>query len=300
MEKPLALLIEDDRDISTLFRTVLDMAGYRTEAAFNGVEGLDGLSANTPDVVLLDLQLPGISGVEILQKMKADERLKTVPVVVITAFAYYANSLPVEPDMFLLKPVDIHDLSTLIQRLRSTKETMHEQPYDEVTHLHTVSFFSVRLVFALERVKHYEVEHFGVFFANLHPIGSLREKLGEEIFNAFLRKMADVYKNTFRPADTVAWAEDGCFLTLLDDLGEEGFTETLATEVVNKLNRFIAEHLPGEILSVQTGLVLCNNEYESVQEILDDIAFARTRVAQEPQTEKKLFTHTKLQELREA
>lgn len=297
MEKPLALLIEDDRDISTLFRTVLDMAGYRIEASFNGVEALDSLSVYTPDVVLLDLQLPGISGVEILRKMKADERLKTVPVVVITAFAYYANSLPVEPDMFLLKPVDIHDLSTLIQRLRSTKEKMQEQPYDEVTHLHTVSFFSVRLVFALERVKRYEVEHFGVLFTILHPFDSLREKLGRDVFNAFLRKMADLYKNTMRAADTVAWAEDGYFLTLLDDVGDENLTEALATEVTKKLNDFIAEHLPGEVLSVQARSILCSNEYESVQEILDDIAFARTLVTQESQTGQFMFTHTELQEL---
>ena len=80
MDKPFALLIEDDRDIAALFRHVLDMAGYHTEIALNGLEAMEMLSSGTPDIVLLDLQLPGVSGVDILKKMRADERLKTVPV----------------------------------------------------------------------------------------------------------------------------------------------------------------------------------------------------------------------------
>ena len=128
MDKPFALLIEDDRDVAALFRHVLDIAGYRTDIVFDGNAAMEKLSSAKPDVILLDLQLPGISGVEILKRVRADERLKTIPVVVITAYAYYASSLPIEPDLFLLKPVDIHDLSNLVQRLRVTKNKMDEPP----------------------------------------------------------------------------------------------------------------------------------------------------------------------------
>lgn len=114
MDKPFALLIEDDRDVAALFRHVLDMAGYNSESIMDGKVAMDRLASVRPDVVLLDLQLPSMSGVEILKRMRADERMKTIPVVVVTAYAYYANSLPVEPDLFLLKPVDIHDLISLI------------------------------------------------------------------------------------------------------------------------------------------------------------------------------------------
>ena len=104
MERPFALLIEDDRDVSALFRHVLDMAGYASESILDGKEAMDRLASVTPDVVLLDLQLPNMSGIEILKRMRADERMKNIPVLVITDYAYFANSLPVKPDLFLLKP----------------------------------------------------------------------------------------------------------------------------------------------------------------------------------------------------
>ena len=94
MEKPNALIVEDDRDIVALFRHVLDIAGYQTEMIMNGREAMTRLENFRPDIVLLDLQLPGMSGVEILRRMRADERLADVPVVVITAYAPVAESLP--------------------------------------------------------------------------------------------------------------------------------------------------------------------------------------------------------------
>lgn len=300
MKQPFALLIEDDRDVSALFRHVLGMAGYRAEIALNGVEAMDKLSTETPDIVLLDLQLPGISGVDILKKMRADDRLKTVPVVVITAYAYFANSLPVQPDLFLLKPVDIHDLSNLIRRLRSTKEMMQEEPYDKVTHLYTVSFFSVRLVFALERVKRLDVERFGILFASLHPFEALQEKLGEDVFNALLRKMADQYKSTMRPTDSMAWSADGFFLTLLEDLYNEEVPAMVATRVGKELNNFLKQHELGNGLQIQIGVLICDDGYESVQEMLDDVKFARTLVAQTTETGKRIYTRKELQELRSA
>ena len=63
MDKPFALLIEDDRDIAALFRHVLDMAGYRSESVYDGLDAMERLATIQPDVVLLDLQLPGLSGV---------------------------------------------------------------------------------------------------------------------------------------------------------------------------------------------------------------------------------------------
>src|SRR5512138_601295 len=99
MEKPYALIVEDDRDIAALFRHVLDIAGYRTEVVMHGGEAVERLQAVTPDIVLLDLSLPGVPGAVILEDMKADERLREVPVVVVTAHSHIAETLPVEPDL---------------------------------------------------------------------------------------------------------------------------------------------------------------------------------------------------------
>ena len=118
MEKPYALIVEDDRDIAALFRHVLDIAGYRTEIVMHGGEAVERLQAAPPDIVLLDLTLPGVPGSLILEDMRADEVLKDVPVVVVTAHSHIADTLAVEPDLVLLKPVNLEQLSNLVQRLR--------------------------------------------------------------------------------------------------------------------------------------------------------------------------------------
>src|SRR5215510_4358268 len=101
LEKPFALIIEDDRDIVALFRHVLDLAGYRTEIVLHGKVAAELLGRSTPDIVLLDLGLPGMSGGEILATMRADDRLKNVPVVVITAHPHLVETLPVAPQLVL-------------------------------------------------------------------------------------------------------------------------------------------------------------------------------------------------------
>lgn len=73
MEKALALIIEDDRGIAALFRHVIDMAGYWTEIAFHGQITIARPSNSQPELVILDLYLPGASGNEILEFIRKDE-----------------------------------------------------------------------------------------------------------------------------------------------------------------------------------------------------------------------------------
>lgn len=131
MDKPIALIVEDDRDILALFRHVLDVAGYHTEIVLDGKDAMERLGSLTPDIVLLDLQLPRMSGLDILKNIRSEERLKNIPVVVITAYAPMADTLPVEPDLLLLKPVDINQLSNLVQRLQATQGALNEPSHEK-------------------------------------------------------------------------------------------------------------------------------------------------------------------------
>src|SRR5512143_2554829 len=183
MEKPYALIVEDDRDIAALFRHVLDIAGYRTEIVMHGGEAVERLESILPDIVLLDLNLPGITGSVILEDMRADERLKDVPVVVVTAHSHIADNLPVEPDLVLLKPVNLEQLSNLVQRLRHPPKSMRETPWDPLTHLYNRSFFTVRLTYSLERVRQMHVDRFGIVFVDLEPFAALRKGMQPEQLN---------------------------------------------------------------------------------------------------------------------
>jgi len=300
MDKPFALLIEDDRDVADLFRHVLDMAGYRSGIVYDGLEAMKQLTSNPPDVVLLDLQLPGISGVDILKNMRADERMKNIPVVVITAYANSAKRLPIKPDLFLLKPVDIHDLGSLLQSLRDKKDQLREPPYDTITHLYTESFFSVRLIFPLERVKRLELERFGVLFAELHPFRSIQEKLADDVSEALLRKMADHFKSLLPASDILAWSDDGCLFSLFEEIPTDDLPAKTAKNVSQGLNDFLEMHDVGEDLRVRIGIVMCDDGYKSVQEILDDVKFTRAFIKHQPGADHRVYTREEIKQIREA
>lgn len=85
MHKPLILLIEDEEDIAALIKLQSEMSGYRLHVETDGLNGLIAVKREKPDLVLLDLMLPGQSGLDVCRKMKNDDELKEIPVIMISA-----------------------------------------------------------------------------------------------------------------------------------------------------------------------------------------------------------------------
>ena len=276
MEKPFALIVEDDRDIAALFRHVLDIAGYRTEIAMHGRDAVDRLKMGRPDIVLLDLSLPGIPGPKILERMRADERLRDVPVIVVTAHSHLADSLAVEPDLVLLKPVNLSQLNSLVQRLRKTPGSLHEAPWDAVTHLYNKGFFGVRLSYSLERARQISGSRFGVMFIDLVPYATLCRFTPTDQLDIFLREVAGHLKTNLRPTDTVSRYADGLFLVLIEDIPDYSMPSSIAARIDLDLGNFIVQKALSPDLRVNVGLVLCTADYASVDEILGDIDIARS------------------------
>ncbi len=78
------IIAEDETILATLMRSQLEGAGHKVRTATNGQEAWELLEAETPDVVLSDLLMPEMSGYELLEKMRADERFKKIPCLVLS------------------------------------------------------------------------------------------------------------------------------------------------------------------------------------------------------------------------
>ncbi len=270
MDKPFALIIEDDRDIVALFRHVMDLAGYRTEIVLHGKVAVDHLAQSTPDVVLLDLNLPGVSGSEILAFMHADERLKNVPVVVITAHAHLIESLPVQPELTLIKPVNVEQMSTLIQRICPTEKSMESLPWDVLTGVYNRSFFMARLAYALERAKQLHQNKFAVLYLDLGQSNKINYMFGNEYNKRVLQESAKLLKTMLRPTDTIARLGGDVFLILIEDVGNHETPILIASRVQNKIRKYLAKSEDELQVRANVGVVLCGAEYTSVDEILHD------------------------------
>ena len=128
MNDSIALVIEDHSDISALFCQVMEEAGFQTESITTGDEAAVRLTEVVPDVVILDLHLPGMQGDQILHQIRSDERLTQTRVIVITAYSALANTLQEEADLILIKPVSLNLLRRLVARLYSAEGWADDMP----------------------------------------------------------------------------------------------------------------------------------------------------------------------------
>jgi two-component system cell cycle response regulator DivK len=112
------LVVEDNDKNTKLFRDVLQATGYSTLETTTGEDAIELAVAHKPALVLMDVQLPGIDGVETLTRLRADARTAAIPVLAVTAQAMsgdWERLLAVGFDGYLSKPIDVVELVRAVQ-----------------------------------------------------------------------------------------------------------------------------------------------------------------------------------------
>lgn len=117
MDKPRVIVVEDDPDLVQMMAELLEELGMETSKARDGQEALHQIRQTSPDLVILDMHLPGLSGAEIIKKIRADQRLVNTKIVLMTADVTAARSEH-QADWILLKPVNMAELNELNQWIR--------------------------------------------------------------------------------------------------------------------------------------------------------------------------------------
>lgn len=113
MHKALALIVEDSDLLAEYFAQVLQAAGYETEIAEDGRLAQERLKEIIPDIVLLDLNLPFVSGEHLLTQIRDDSRLDKTRVLIASANGTQAGQIGDRADLVLQKPIDYHQLRIL-------------------------------------------------------------------------------------------------------------------------------------------------------------------------------------------
>lgn len=280
MLKPFAMIIEDDRDTVALFRHVLDFAGYKTEIILNGEKAMERLDITTPDIVLLDLNLPGVSGTVILDKIHNTERLKDVPVIIVTGHAHMTIGLQSESDLILLKPVSVDQLTNLILRLRPVDTSLpQEPPRDELTRLYNRSFFISRLGYSIERTRQLDGGIFGILFIDYDNFSKVADERGKKFADALLVETAKFLRSVIRPIDTISRFSYDHFFIQIEDLKEKDVLIKIAERIQNNLAPYIQDVL-GIEASASIGIVFCGPDYLFAEDIIKDadiaLYFAKT------------------------
>ncbi len=115
------VLVVEDNDINMrLFHDVLEMRGYNILQAKDGMEGWRIAREQRPDLIIMDIQLPDVSGLEVTKWLKDDETLKSIPVIAVTAFAMAGDEEKILEggcDHYLVKPISISNFLQTVERL---------------------------------------------------------------------------------------------------------------------------------------------------------------------------------------
>jgi two-component system cell cycle response regulator DivK len=119
------LIVEDNDKNMKLARDVLQAKGYRTLEARSGEDGVRLAKEHLPDLVLMDIQLPGISGIDALKELRADAKTTEIPIVALTASVTPTDRSAINAagfDAFVSKPINLKEFVETVKRLLEARK----------------------------------------------------------------------------------------------------------------------------------------------------------------------------------
>lgn len=132
MSQPHILIIEDEEHIVELIKFNLESNGYKVSYAFNGRDGIKRVEMEKPDLVLLDLMLPEVDGIDVCNRIKNNRDLKQIPIIMLTAKSSETDKiigLEIGADDYITKPFSIRELLTRIKVI--LRRYQNTQPFKE-------------------------------------------------------------------------------------------------------------------------------------------------------------------------
>jgi two-component system, OmpR family, alkaline phosphatase synthesis response regulator PhoP len=135
MQKPKILLIEDEEDIAALIKLQSDISGYKLIVAYDGLNGYEAVEKEVPDLIVLDIMLPGQSGLDVCRKIKTNPNLNHIPIIIISAKSEETDvvlGLELGADDYVTKPFSPRVLFSRVKAvLRRNNEG--EKPMQVIT-----------------------------------------------------------------------------------------------------------------------------------------------------------------------
>lgn len=119
MDQKTVLIIEDEEDAADLFAEMMRVSGFRVLKSSKSAPVISMMTADKPDIVLLDIMMPEISGLDILRQMQRDPNLANIPVIVVSAKSMPAdikNGMEAGASTYLTKPVGFQELKEAVDR----------------------------------------------------------------------------------------------------------------------------------------------------------------------------------------
>ncbi|MDP2808403.1 MAG: response regulator [bacterium] len=228
------LIVEDDERITNICKSILGAGGYVVDIAPDGEEAQKYLRAAIPDLILLDLMLPGINGLDLLKQLKEDSVTKDIPVIIITALSDLktkVKSFYMGVDDYLVKPVNSLELLARVkanirkhmaqQELKySLDETFQQSITDPLTGLYNRHYLSTVMDRELALFKRHG-RMFSLMIMDIDNFKSINDNLGHLSGDQVLTGAARILKDEIRTSDLAVRYGGDEFIVVFSDTKED-------------------------------------------------------------------------------
>ncbi|MCX6078216.1 MAG: response regulator [Chloroflexi bacterium] len=120
MSESTVIIVEDQADIAEMFAEMMRVSGFRALTSFTSAKALDLIATEKPALVILDVMMPDVSGLDVLRFMMHDPQLASIPVVIVSAMSLSSDiksGIAAGASAYLTKPVDFTELKEIVKKL---------------------------------------------------------------------------------------------------------------------------------------------------------------------------------------
>lgn len=284
------LLVDDDPDVHDLVVAVLKPLGTSVIVASDGLGGLAAANRLKPDLILLDYDLPLMSGLEVLEQIRQNTALTRVPVIMVTgsdSHSVLASCFTAGAQDYIRKPLFAAELrarvGSAIERQQLMSELVFAAKRDRLTGLPNRAFLTDRLAAATARARREPGFGFTLMFLDFDRFKLINDSLGHDVGDQLLVSIAERLSQNLRASDsqltdsdsaTVARLGGDEFVVLLDGVTKPETAAAIADRLLGALSPVFTLGPHTVRASASIGIACNNGKYETPEDVLRDADIA--------------------------
>jgi len=311
------LVVDDTPDMAKLMARAVESEGYEVSVAGDGQFALQMAKAERPDVVLLDVMMPRMGGIEVLRHLKEDIELRAIPVIMVTARSddkHVIEGLDAGAHDYVAKPFKKEILAARVRsavnmkqsrdqlvqlneqlraeslnRKRLEEQLRHDALHDALTGLANRSLLVAQLENAIKRSERRAGYLFALLFLDLDRFKQINDSLGHQVGDQLLIETANRLRACVRGTDTIARLGGDEFVALLDDVTDVTDAIRGAERILEELAKPIRLDGKEVFTAASIGIAVSSTGYERPEIILRDADTAMYRAKHEGKGCYRLF-----------